>query len=312
MRIGIACPRTWSSLGRSTPPILFALALPAQALAPDVHWGANTFPPIDPEVRLSLSLNRFTEFSNNGQRYNDIDETFGFNMLHLSVADQVPAYPDFTFTLFAGGGPTANQPTSFLQNDFLHSLWGLDKVPYDDTASGWDYACGGSLTWSQESEFSRQRLRLFAGAGASLGSLYNELYGHAGAELMLPSLNAKIGLLDRYGWLQHGETLPAVADAANIVQLYVGYVPSRLDTRNWFADWLGNPEFGLTFTYDTGLFLETGGGEAIDTWFISLRVKWPDGLMFELWNDILNGTDFGPTMGMTFSVDLNSVFERWL
>src|SRR5262245_13035451 len=104
----IAGPRTWTSLGRSTTPILYALALPAQALAPDVHWGANTLPPVDPEVRLSLSLNRFTEFSKSGQRYNDIDETFGFNMLHLSMADQVPAYPDFTFTLFAGGGPTAN------------------------------------------------------------------------------------------------------------------------------------------------------------------------------------------------------------
>jgi hypothetical protein len=191
-------------------------------------------------------------------------------------------------------------------------LWGLDSVPFDDTASGWDYACGGSLTWSQEGELWSQRRRLFAGAGTSLGSLYNELYGHAGAELLLPSLNAKIGLLDRYGWLQGGNTLPEVADAANIVQLYVGYVPSRLDTRNWFADWLGNPEFGLTFTYDTGLFLETGGGRAIDTWFISLRVKWPDGLMFELWNDILNSTDFGPTMGMTFSVDLYSVLQqRW-
>src|SRR4030095_11628190 len=125
----LAGSRTWIPLGRSTTPVLFAVVLRAQALAPDVHWGANTFPPVDPEVRLSLSLNRFTEFSKSGQRYNDIDETFGFNMLHLSMADQVPAHPDFTFTLFAGGGPTANQPTSFLQNDFLHNLWGLARAP---------------------------------------------------------------------------------------------------------------------------------------------------------------------------------------
>ncbi|HEX6811238.1 MAG TPA: hypothetical protein VF384_06425 [Planctomycetota bacterium] len=312
MRIGTADPRTWTWLVRSTTWVLLAVALPAQALAPDVHWGANAFPPVDPEVRLSLSLNRFTEFSKSGQRYNDYDETFGFNMLHLSVADQIPAWPDFTFTLFAGGGPTNDQPTRWLQNDFLHKLWGQDAVPVDGARSDWDYACGGSLTYSRERELWDQRLRLFGGAGASFGSLYQEFSSHVGAEFHVPSLNAKVGLLERFAWLDSGETLHEVADDSNIVQLYVGYVPSRLDTRNWFADWLGNPEVGFTLTYDTGLFLESGGGDAIGTWFISMRVKWPTGLMFEIWNDIANGTDFGPTMGMTFSVDLLSVFEqRW-
>jgi hypothetical protein len=285
-------------------------AAAAQGLAPDVHWGANAFPPIDPEVRVRLSLNRFTEFSKTRRVYNDIDETFGFNMLHVAAVDQIPAWPDWTYTIVAGGGPTADQPTRFLQNEFLHEIWGLDKVPVDGTADGWDWQLGGSLTWSRESGWNGQRLRFFAGSGVTTGSLYQELNGHVGAELLIPEWRVKLGAMERFSVLDEGDTLPQVADEANVIQLYAGYAPERIDSSAWFMEFLGNPEFGLTLTYDTGLFVESGGGSGIGTWFISLRVKWASGLMYEIWNDIANGTDFGPSVGMTFSVDLFSLLPR--
>ncbi len=287
----------------------------AQGIAPDIHWGANGFPETDPEVRVGLSLNRFTEFSKSGGRYNDIQQTMGFNNVNVSIVDQLPSYPDWMFNVWAGGGRTGDQPSRFLQNEFLHNTWGLDRVPVGRSRNAWDYMGGGSLTYSREGEpFADDdiRGRIFGGFGAALGTIYNEPFVHVGAEIHLHDWNMKVGIMDRFSLPREGDAFSEVADQSNVAQLYIGYVPSRLGSSAEWFDWLGAPEFGFTFTHDSGLFVESVTNDPIDTWFISMMVKWPTGLKFELWNDILNSTDFGPTVGMVFSVDVMTLWEqRW-
>ncbi len=297
-------------------------AVAAQGGAPDPHWGANTFPPQHPEVRATLSFNRFTEFSKTGTKYNGIDESMGFNMLTLSVADRLPALPDVTFSVWAGGGPTSDQPTRFLQNEYLHNSWGLDRVPVGASRDEVDYYGGGALHWQWRGvglfepevvEGDRWRTRVFAGAGANLGTLYQEPFAQAGFELRIPEWSLKLGLQDRVAFPRPGDAFDNLAHFNNIVQAYVGYEPRRIESSSTVWQWLGNPEVGLTFTYDSGFFVDFDD-EPIGTRFISARFAWATGLTFEIWNDILNSTDYGPTMGLMLSFDLNTLSEqlrRW-
>jgi hypothetical protein len=50
-------------------------------------------------------------------------------------------------------------------------------------------------------------------------------------------------------------------------------------------------------------------GNEIDTAFISFRFDWATGLRLETWNDMLNGSDYGPSYGFGVSFDLATMFR---
>lgn len=322
---------------RSAPWWLLALvalgegaAVRAQNLAPEAHWGGPILPSDRPELRAAVHINRFTEFSKTGQVYNEVSETAGFNMLSLSYTENTPRDPDLFFNVTFGTGYSGDQPSRWLQNDYVHAIMGQPGVPVGDIRESVEYAASGSLTkWfdgptlfggdgSPAAHFddSGWRTRFFVGAGASTSTLYHEAFAQAGASLLIPDTflagrHVRMTLTNRATWPTEGNAYTDLADFSNVSQATIGLVPPHLDSDNFVLEFLGNPEFGLTATHDSGFFQRAK--EPIEEWFAGFYVQWATGLRFETWNDFANGTDFGPTYGFRVSVDLFTLLSnsRW-
>lgn len=299
----------------------------AQTLLPEPHWGGWILPTDRPELRAALRLSRFTEFSKTGSRFNDIETTAGFNLASLCYSENTPGDPDLFFTIAAGVGYSGDQPTRFLQNDYVHDILGQDPVPVGATRDEVEYSFAGSIVrWFDGPLLFRRgsgaaatgwRSRFYAGAGVGTGTIHHEAHVDLGGTLLVPDTflwgrHVRLSLANRLGFPTGGNAFPELADWSNVTQLALGIVPPRVHSDGWVWDFLGNPELGVTVTHDSGFFVRSDG-DPIETWFAGLYVQWPTGLRFETWNDMANGTDFGPTFGMLVSFDLFTLFEnsRW-
>lgn len=294
----------------------------AQAPTPSPHWGAELFPRFDPELRAVLTLDRFTEFDGEGVKFNDdIDESAGFNLFTLSWTDYLREFPELTFTLNAGGGVGDDQPTRALQNNYVHGIRDLAAVPVAETRNSTELVAGLSMNyWFDATRLvgrgSSNRLdrTSFVGGGYATGSIYQEAFLHIGhAEFFEPSdswsRGIRVGFVERVAWPIGSDAYPDVADFSSTTQVSVSIVPTRIETSSLFWSLLGNPELGVTVTYDTGLF-QNSANDPIDSWFIGLQFKWATGLEIETYNDMLGGRDNGPTMGVTLSFDLATLFRK--
>lgn len=56
----------------------------AETSAPGIHWGALGYPDQEPTFSTGFSIFRFTEFNGDGERFNDIEETIGLNLITVS------------------------------------------------------------------------------------------------------------------------------------------------------------------------------------------------------------------------------------
>ncbi len=304
------------------------VAFPArgQIPAPDPHFGANAFPAFAPELRFTVSLNRFTEFDGEGKRFNEVEETSGFNVASLSYTDSIPDFPALTYTAVFGVGLTRDQPTETLQNDFIHGILDLAEVGTDGKRNSTELVTGLSVNWwlkspwaslRRETAASKFSLDPFVGAGASAGTLYQEFYAQAGVRFAHPiggDNQLRWSGMERWCWPTRGDAFDDVATYSRIDQLSLAFVPSSArEDSTWcriYYDFLGNPEVEVTLTRDSGLFVDSGD-DPIRVYFGGLRVKWPTGLLFETWNDIVGGTDFGPTFGVLLGFDLRTFFGSW-
>jgi hypothetical protein len=307
---------------------------PAQSLPPEPHWGASIVPADRPELRAALRFDRFTQFSKSGQQFNEIEETAGFNLLSVSYTENTPADPDLFITVTGGAGYSGDQPTRFFQNDYVHQILGQPGVPVGATRDGVEYAASGSLTkwWDGPLLFgsgmepdgngadgigdeTAWRTRFFLGAGASTSTIYHEAFAHTGATLLVPDAilgrRLRLTLADRITFPTGEGSFNDLADVSDVAQASVGLVPPHVHSDWPVLEFLGNPEFGVSITYDSGFFQREG--RPIPIWFAGAYVQWPTGLRFETWNDFANGTDFGPTYGFLISVDLFTLFHntRW-
>jgi hypothetical protein len=302
---------------------MVAPVLPAQSLPPMPHWGGGIVPSDRPELRLALDINRFTQFSKTGTQYNEIEETTGFQLGSLSWTENTPAYPDLFFNFTAGAGYSGDEPSNWLQNDYIHDIINNLPVPVGNVYESVEYAASGSLTnwWTGPTLFGSGeapdttgwRTRFFVGAGAATSTIYHEAFGQVGGTLLIPDTflggrHVRMTVVDRPCWITGGNAYPVLSDFSNVTQVQLGLVPPSVDSDNPVLQFLGNPEFGLMVSYDTGFFERAG--RPIDTWFAGFYVQWATGLRFETWNDIANGTDFGPTYGLRISFDLFTLFSN--
>ncbi|MDA0740102.1 MAG: hypothetical protein O2999_14180 [Nitrospirae bacterium] len=127
--------RTWH-LSRTVLPLAVALGLftiqpllaKAETPSPGVHWGALGYPDQQTQLATGLNFFRFTEFNGEGQRFNDTRETIGLNFGSISwtrnwtrtqeeVCDKC-----WQTNLTVSGGPTSDEPTKFLQNEFVQDF----------------------------------------------------------------------------------------------------------------------------------------------------------------------------------------------
>lgn len=112
--------------------LCFGIAMDGHAESPaqSVHWGSIAFPDHDQTLTLGMTVvDRFTEFDGEGKRYNNIRETMGFNFFTVSWTRPLARFPGWNFNFTAGGGPTRNGPSRFLQTDVVHKFRDLTPVP---------------------------------------------------------------------------------------------------------------------------------------------------------------------------------------
>lgn len=327
---------------------LVSVAHAQQGRAPDPHWGAENYPRRDYEWRGNLSLNRFTVYSstsfdpNNpdtGRYNNDVRRSGGFNLFNVQHTAEIDFSPrrKWTYTWNLGVGYAGEEPTETLQNDYVHRLRGLRDVPVAQSESGFMWSAGGAVNYwfgdyshvldRAELDDSSTRFSGVVGFGGVASTLFYEPEIHIGLEADIPDWNIRIRGLHRVSVPIGGEIYRDVADLSQVTQGSIYYVPSNYytnprladlwDWRNlvpdrWFSGLhtlLGRPEVGLHVTHDTGLF-EDVQNDGISTWFVSASVEWSSGVRVELWNDMLNGTDRGPTFGLLLGVDLMTFYDK--
>jgi hypothetical protein len=248
----------------------------------------------------------------------------------------------FTYTVELGGGWSAEQPSEWMQNNYLHTLRNLPLVPVGETRSATEFIAGGALNYwfgtdephrdHSDDDHDGARVQGFLGAGLATSTLYHESFLHVGGSLLLPGRNVRLTALDRASWPYGGEVYPDVAPFTNVVQLGISYVPdnfylgpsgSLTEVWNDFFQWknlwpdrwfsalhtlIARPEVGLYVTWDSGLFVKPDGDE-IDDAFLTFRFDWATGLRLEMCNDMLNGSDYGPSYGVAVSFDLATMFR---
>ncbi len=304
---------------------LVLLATPAlveaESPSPTVHWGGIGYPDQYTTLTAGLAVNRFTEFDKEvpPTRYDStIQGTLGLNLLSLSWTkhwEQVwDPLEDLSTNLTLGIGPTADEPSKFIQNE-LHGTFGFRPVQSGATREDTDATVDGSVTgWIRWLNVLGQPKDLFGGVGFSVGTLYQELYGRAGLRRLRPfpdweshplaryvgPLGVRFSGMGRYSRLFDGAVLHAVKPSATVLQASVS--AGSYGTGDGPPAW----EVELTFTWDSGLFVN-GVGQSRKEFLGSGSVT-IGFLRLETWNDTFNDKDKGPTGGATLTVDLLRAF----
>jgi hypothetical protein len=280
-----------------------------------VHWGGIAYPDQYSTFTSGLTLNRFTPTDGLGSVFDStVTQTIGLNLISLSWTrhwDEV--FQDFSTNLTVGIGPTADQPSRFFQNEVIHSLRHIPKVPVRAVREDTDATIDGSVT--QWLELIGKPKTFFGGGGFSVGTLYQELFVRTGLRRMqvLPdwerspigSLGVRASVMARYSRLFDGALLHAVKPSSTIWQtsLAVGSYPHGTNIPEW--------EVEFAVGWDSGIFVN-GVGQSRKEFFWSGAISYGP-VRFETWNDSLDDisrTDFGPTYGASLTIDIFRLSER--
>jgi hypothetical protein len=290
----------------------------AEAVAPSQHWGAIAYPDQQRTLLAGVTLNRFTEFKQDGQRFSAVHESDGFNFASISWTERPASLPGWAFNLTGGIGPTYPEPTQWLQNRLVHHLLSNNPVPVGRSREETDFMINGSVTrWLA---ILGQADAGFTGGGVASGSLYHEAFARAGvrrlsiAQMLEPvtgpsavlqrfSRFVRFSAMGQYGRLYGGS---AYGDAVLAEQSFLGQASVSIGI---YGDSPQAPDWELEFaaTIDSGLFV-TNAGHTIERRFGSIAFRFPYGVL-ETWNDWLGGTDSGPTYGVQLMVDVRKLYE---
>lgn len=294
----------------------------AESSAPGIHWGALAYPDQEPVLATGLSIFRFTEFNGEGERFNGIRETIGINLVTTSwTRHWSNSLEGWSTNLTFGIGPTRNQPSEFLQNDFIHDrLYGIPQVQVGQKRKATDFTISGSITrWG---ELPGQRRVLFLGGGGQTGSLYHELFARGGFRRWSPvkTIEYLSGTHDgwvtdmfrplrfsgmvRAGRISTGAAFHDLANHSVAAQSSLSY--------GWYDEKTFRPllEVEIGVTIDSGMFKGDRGDSLEERfWTVAIRAH---PFTFETWNDQLNSKDFGPTYGAKVMMDLSFLLpESW-
>ena len=292
--------------------LMWPSILYAETPAPEVHWGSLGYPDQYPVLQLGLSLNRFTEFNGEGERFNEIQETIGLNQITFTWTEHLERLKGWSTNLTIGAGPTRDQPTRYLQNEIVHEgLKGIPKVPVREKRRQTDFMITGTLNrWFSIGSLEKVA---FAGGGVASGSLYHEIFGRVGARRWSPIETIygcpcdekpwwvsafgplRLSGMYRYSRIWEGAALRALAPESHLAQGSISYGWIRED---------GYPSFEveLGLTIDSGIFLDVFG-DSLEERFYTLAIR-AHPFTIETWNDQLNDKDFGPTYGARFMLEL--------
>ena len=288
----------------------------AETPSPGVHWGALGYPDQESQLATGLNFYRFTEFNGEGQRFNGTRETIGVNFGSISWTQhwtqETLCNKCWQTNLTVSGGPTSDDPTKFLQNEFVHDfLFDIAKVPVGNVRTEFDFMVDASVTkWLMENI-------MFAGLGFSTGTLYHEVWGRAGVrhlavfqpvadEWSQPGsfLATVVDMVRVSGLVRYGRVFNGAAFEALAPQSYVAQGSVDL---GWFKGNIPSCVLFAGVTIDSGIFLDHRG-DALEERYYSFGIR-IHRFTFETWNDQINKKDFGPTYGTRVTLDF---YPEWL
>ena len=293
----------------------------AESPSPTVHWGGFAYPDQTPILELGFTANRFTEFDNEGRRFDANEETMGLNFGTISWTEFWEGRPGWSTNLTFGGGPTGEQPTEWLQNEFAHDgLTGVPKVQVGRTRNEFDFMIDGSLTyWSTQPD---EPQGIFVGSGFSSGSLYHELFIRGGVRRASIGKWLANGILREApegfrdflsafrvsGMFRYGRSYSGSAFRDVSTQTYLGQF--SLSWGYFDAELVPSFELETGVTLDSGLFTNSRG-DSLEEFLVSLVTLRIRHVTIETWNDVINNKkDFGPTYGFRVMVNLYPYLKR--
>lgn len=311
------------------PVVTLATTAHGESPALTVHWGGLAYPDQYSSLTLGYTGNRFTEFDGEGRRYNNIRETMGLNFGSVSWTQHWGRFEGWSTNLTIGAGPTGEQPTRYLQNEFVHdALLGIPRVPVSRTRDEFDFMVDGSVTkwW----DLGQSPKMLFAGGGFSSGTLYHEGFVRAGVRRFLIAKEAfKLfgsedhhglgSLLKGLGWSgmvrysrqRSSGAFREVAPRSYLAQTSLSWGIYDDNHVPFF-------EIESGITLDSGLFTDLKG-DSLEERFVSLLTLRIRHFSVETWNDMINRKDNGPTYGARLTIDIypcvidfkSSCWEKW-
>ncbi len=331
-----SAPRGAGALALSVGVAVVSLLVPAAARAQNVglpgpHFGSTMFPDLDAVQHIGLQFYDFTEFDKiqdaTGQylRYNDIDSTIGFNLLTLSNTRNLRREDAFASNLLLRSavvaGWSADQPTNALQNDVIHKIGGLPRVPRGTTMQRplLNYSAELNYNFHAIGRADDGRLQfvptpLFVGAGFSAGTIMQDLYVQGGLH-QFSSGRSYQRVLERVIFLsisamtRVGVTLPGYV----IEETQLFYATGQGALRVHLASFSFPIVAEIALTGTTGVFRRGVGPQygpyvgpavtpprvdrvALPEYFVAFRLQLGD-FIFETVNDFYGGKDRGPTYG---------------
>ena len=287
----------------------------AESPSPTVHWGGLAYPDAYSKLELGYTGNRFTEFNGEGQRYNNIRETMGINFGTVSWTEHWKQFEGWSTNLTIGAGPGGEQPTRYLQNEFVHdAIFGIPKVPTLLIRDEFDFMVDGSITrWLP---LRNQPKKIFIGVGGSTGSLYHEVFARGGIR------GAEVGssVVSLLGWDQANNLAADFVRGfrwsamGRMAEAFAGPAFRQVAPQNYILQtslsWGIYHECPLPkFEIETGISLDSGlfvdfQGKTLEERFVSLATIRVRNFAFETWNDMVNRKDYGPSYGLRLTLDV--------
>ena len=283
--------------------LLVLASVPSAAqtiVSPSPFFGALMYPDREPVRRLGLNFDRFTEFSKKKNEageyifepYNGITQTIGFNLITATNTGRIANSRRWRYRIVLQAGYSHNQPTSFLQNDLFHKMLGLPATPVRETRE--DFDAGAALEITRWGRFLNGFL--FVGGGAGTGTITRQGFIYAGIRDFKPLIVSwlRVSAMTRGGLVKSGK-----AFGNNLSDYYINAQAS-------LALW--NMELGYTWTL--GPFGKRGSLEPLQERFVTMRMTFGRGVYtFEVWNDLVNEKDQGPTGGGRVYINADQI--RW-
>lgn len=300
----------------------------AQTNAPlAAHWGASGYPSFRRGFQSGLTFLAFTEFDPQGRRYGAASdsagegpypETMGFNFYTLSYGNHVNSrsteLSNMLYRYSASFGLNSDAFTEFYQNEVIHKGYrDLRVVPREGVrceeyeAECLEYAVSGEILYRFTNIELQDRLKFytsnfFAGVGTSIGSVLQDGYVQLGVSQLPTLISTDHFGLRVAGMIRVGGILANVPGEPRFPKLAAGYhlVQGGLETilfEKVYRIVLRND-----FTYHSGLFTREDGREIRQLfWNFGVDI---DAFHIESSNDLLGGTDFGPSYSGKFHWDI--------
>jgi hypothetical protein len=309
----------------------FPTTPPAQTSAPMAsHWGATDYPEFKRGFQSGLTFLSFTEYDSEGRRFGvtgkdstapiPYPETMGFNFLSLAYGNNINSQStelsNMMYRYTASVGLNADGFTEFYQNEVIHKGYrDIAPVPRDRIRCPRplelgcaEFALGGEIFYrftniELEDKLKFYSSNFFVGVGTSLSTPLLDGYVELGVSKLPTLITTEYVGLRVAGMIRVGGILPSIdQEHPHFRKMAPGYYLVQGGLESILFERIYRIILSNSFTYHSGLFIDDQGREIHELfWTVGIDI---DSFYFEAFNDMLGGTDYGPSFGGRFHWDI--------